>query len=437
MLSGEPVRPRRRWYVVTGMAVAALVVAGVAPAALLAGDAARPEAAAAVLPAAPPTPSTPSGPSERDFASAAHRSITDTLIDMSAALRGGDRAAFLAAGAPGNKSVAAELRRRFTSLRALRVAEVHLTVESGVTRGAGAGATGEWTATVLVDHCFVSPGCILEQVAVQTRWQVAAGGARLLRIDAVSGADHGPMPWEVSTLTVAVGKRVIVAGATRASLVRAVVDRADRAAKVADRYAIGRTPERYLVFLAAPKEFSTWYNGWSGWAGGFAAPVTTGRTDVVINIDEVSGEDLDFVLRHELTHASTLQGSDFHDEDSSSWLIEGIADHAGYDGLPVPPAYLWTEARRYIRANKWNGDLDPLMFENDEPDWQITAKYDIGFLAVRRLTEKYGLTKVRTFFNEVIHQGRYHEQAARSAFGVGWEAIGKDVGRSVKRRVGA
>ena len=138
-----------------------------------------------------------------------------------------------------------------------------------------------------------------------------------------------------------------------------------------------------------------------------------------------------------MTHASTLQGSDFYDEGSSSWLIEGIADHAGYHGLPVPPAYLWTEARRYIRANKWNGDLDPLGFEDDDPDWQITAKYDIGFLAVRRLTEKYGRARVRTFFNEVVHQGRYHEQAARTAFGVGWAAIGKDVGGSVKRRVGA
>ena len=244
------------------------------------------------------------------------------------------------------------------------------------------------------------------------------------------------MPWEVSALTVAVGKRVIVAGAARASRVRAIVERADRAAVVADTYAVDRTPERYLVFLAGKKEFGTWYGGESDWVSGFAVAATAGRTDVVINIDGVSGEDLDFVLRHELTHASTLQGSDYDDEDSSSWLIEGIAEQAGYHGLPVPPAVLWTEARRYIRENKWAGDLDPLGYEDDEPKWQITAKYDIGFLAVRRLTEKYGRARVRTFFDAVVHQGQYHEQAARSAFGVGWEAIGKDVGRYVKRKVG-
>jgi hypothetical protein len=433
----DELRPRRRWYVVTGMAVAALLVAGVAPAALLAGDVAWPAAAAAPAPSPSPSPAAAAGPSERDFASTAHRAITDALGDMSAALLRGDRAAFLAVGAPGDKALAGELRRRFTSLRALRIAELYLTIESGVTRAAGAGNGGEWTATVAVDHCFGSPGCALEQVAVQTRWQLTVGGARLLRIATVDDDDYGPMPWEVSALTVAVGKRVIVAGAARASRVRAIVDRVDRAAAVADTYAVGRTPERYLVFLAGPKEFATWYGGASDWAGGFAAAATAGRTDVVINIDEVSGDDLDFVLRHELTHASTLHGSDFYDEDSSSWLIEGIADQAGYHGLPVPPAVVWTEARRYIRENKWAGDLDPLVFEDDEPDWQITAKYDIGFLAVRRLTEKYGRARVRTFFDAVIHQGRYHEQAARSAFGVGWEAIGKDVGRSVKRRVGA
>ena len=182
MLVGEPIRLRRQWYVVTGMAMAALLVAGVAPAALLAGDAARPAAAAAPAPSSSPSPAATAGPSERDFAATAHDAITDVLSDMSVALRRDDRAAFLAVAAPGNKAVAGELRRRFASLRALRVAEFNLTIESHVIRASGAGNGGEWTAMVAVDHCFGSLGCTREQVSVKTRWQLTAGGARLVRI---------------------------------------------------------------------------------------------------------------------------------------------------------------------------------------------------------------------------------------------------------------
>ena len=419
---------RRRWPLVAGLVAAALVAGGGAAVVVLTDG---PESPAAAV-AASPSPST-------DPAVAAARTAIETALgQQSAALLRGDLAGWLAAGEPGNKEVAAELRRRFGSLRAMKVAGFAQTI--GIGPGAAKDVDGrdEWNVQVKVGHCFVDKGCALDHIAVQTRWRTTAEGARLSKIiGTYSNASARPHPWEMAALKAATGKRVVVAGAARGARARTLIAAADRAAAVADRFAGAAKPQRYLVFLASSAEFRRWFGGSDDTAVGIALGVTPSRMDLMLDIDKLEAYQVESVLRHELTHAATLRGDDFHQPDDSWWLMEGIAEMGQEYGRGAREYGVDSEIRRYLREGDYkSGDLAKIYGGETEEGWTVWAKYGLAYYAVRRISERFGQKKLLRFTDEVFQRGTSIEDAAQSVFGVPIANVYKDCLRYTRGVVG-
>jgi hypothetical protein len=414
------------------------LVAGLAAAAVLAGGGAAvvvltdgPDAPAV---AATVSPSPPADPAK----AAARTAIETTLGQQSAALLRGDLAGWLAAGEPGNKEVAAELRRRFGSLRAMKVAGFAQTIAIGPGAAKDFDGREEWNVEVKVGHCFVDTDCALDHIAIHTRWRVTPDGARLSRIiGTFSNASARPHPWELAALKAATGRRVVVAGAARGARARSVVAAADRAAAVADRFAGAAKPQRYLIFLASSAEFSRWFGGSNDSPVGLALGVTPSRTDLMLNIDKLRADQVESVLRHELTHAATLRGDDFHQPDDSWWLIEGVAEMGQEYGRAAREYGLDSEIRRYLREGEYkSGDLAKIYGGESEEGWTVWAKYGLAYYAVRRVAERFGQKKLIRFTDEVLQNGTSIEDAAQSVFGVPIANVYKDCLRYTRGVVG-
>ncbi|MCW3843135.1 hypothetical protein ONA70_23830 [Micromonospora yasonensis] len=358
--------------------------------------------------------------------------MTAQLDRQATALLGGDRAGFLAVAEPATRPA---LSRRYAALRALRVTVWRPTVEGLPV--AVDGRPGEWRLPVTVGYCFVVPGCTPSTVEIGTRWRLAGEAPRLVAVEESRAKSAGVRPWEVSDLAVAVGKRSVVATtpAQRAKL-PGLLATAEAAAKVADRYAVDRTPpDRYLVFYAGRTEWQRWYGGGRPkWTAGYAVGVGGGHHDVVLNAQSLSPAGVDDLLRHELTHAASLPDRGYSDR-SSWWLVEGLAEYAGVDGQPVDRYEGLAEVRRLVRGG-WNGRLDSLAPADDAADDRVGGAYGVGYLAVRHLVDRYGEQRVLDFFRAVVHERRSVDAAADEVFGEPWSALHDDCVAYVRAVVG-
>ncbi|WP_203708221.1 hypothetical protein [Asanoa iriomotensis] len=133
--------------------------------------------------------------------------MSAVLAEQSAALNKGDQAGFLAPAA-GNAEVEAALKRRFTGLRALGVADVQQVVNTGPDR---VGESLRWNTQIRFDYCLGGTGCDVDGPVMDTAWEETADGVKLVDIDPTL---YGPRPWEADDLVVRklLGLRVGVAG---------------------------------------------------------------------------------------------------------------------------------------------------------------------------------------------------------------------------------
>ncbi|MFG1677147.1 hypothetical protein [Micromonospora sp. NPDC049282] len=418
-----PVGParKRRWPLWTALGLALGLVAGAVPGVLLRGLA--PDAAG--RPAA--------GSAERG--TAAERQLAERMVGQldrqAAALLGGDRTAFLAVAEPAARPA---LTKRYAALRALRVT-VWRPAADGVPVAVD-GRPGEWRLTVTVGYCFVVPGCAPSTTGLGTRWRLVGEQPRLLAVEPSRTDPTGVRPWAVNDLTVAVGKRALVATtpAQRAKL-PGLLAQAEAAARVADRYAVGPPPDRYLVYYAGRAEWQRWYGGGRPkWTAGYAVGVGGGRHDVVLNAQSLAPGSVDDLLRHELTHAASLPDQGYADH-ADWWLVEGLAEYAGTDGQPVDRYEGLAEVRKLVRGD-WAGRLDTVAPADDATDDRVGGAYGVGYLAVRHLVDRYGEQRVLDFFRAVVHQRRSPAEAADEVFGDPWSMLHDDCVAYVRSAVG-
>ena len=356
--------------------------------------------------------------------------ITGQLERQSAALLGGDRAKFLAIAEP---AVHADLRRRFAALRALRVSSwqalpVGLPIQTG--------RSGEWRLPVEIRYCFVAPDCQPSGLLVETRWREGRAEPRLLALErskAVPGltgwahSQTGALPWEMSELVVAVGKRTLVA-TTPAHRKRLpdLLARAEAAAKVADRYAVGGPrSDRYRIYYAGTKEWKRWYGGnLPEWSAGYGIGVGGGHHEVVVKAANYTTAGLDDLLRHELTHAATLP--DHRRLDASTWwLIEGLAEYAAADGRAIS-RYDGLSATRRLVSRGWDRKLDNLAPAGNARTERVAGHYGIAYLAVQHLVDRFGEERVLAFVKAVLHDRRIPRQTAEDVLGVPWSTLHDD-----------
>jgi hypothetical protein len=411
----------RRWrlWLVLGIVVA-LIVCSVPVVLTVVLVQRAPGAEASASPTAP-APSPRPGDPENATQLWLRDRMTEVLVQQAAALVRGDERGFLAAAEPKSAAVGV-LRRQFRSLRALGVAAWLPRISDLPSR-----LGDRWNVAVSLGHCFGRAGCDPGHVQVETGWVERAGVPRLVAVEPSSGVRDGPRPWEVSELVVATGRRTAVATtASHRSRLAQLLAEAERAAEVADRYAVdGTPPERYQIFYAGAAEWKRWYGGdRPEWTAGYAVPVGGGRFDVVLNDKDLHSTVVDDLLRHEMTHASSLPGAGYRTGENW-WLVEGVADHAAAGGRPVGRYESLPDVRTLV-AQGWKGPLTAAEPGTGAKDWEVSAAYGVGYLAVRHLVDRFGEQDMLAFFKAVVHEKHPPEQASTDVFGEPWQALHDD-----------
>jgi hypothetical protein len=235
-----------------------------------------------------------------------------------------------------------------------------------------------------------------------------------------------------------IGNRVIVAGTKRwANRLQGVLNSAERAAAVTDRYAKWTAvPTRYVVYVAGPDEWARWYGvRQAAWVAAYAMPLTDTYTEIVLNATKVGTAEAREVLQHEFTHVVTLSGVQrtFND---SWWMIEGIAEYVQNVKAPLGLYRALGDGRRYVRSGAWDGTV-----ALGEPDSQASAaeangRYAVAFLAVRRMVDRYGEQHMLEFFDAVARNGRGLEAASATAYGQPWATVSDDCARYIRHVAG-
>ncbi|MEV4622575.1 hypothetical protein AB0J74_28170 [Asanoa sp. NPDC049573] len=392
----------------------------------LAGCSTGDPATSAVTPAASPA----------DPPAALAQKINVVLTAQSAALTEGDEAGFLAP-AKGNAEVEATLKRRFAGLRAMRVGEVHQQVSFGPEPS---GTPGRWNAQIRFDYCLGGTGCGVDGPQLLSSWEETPEGVRLVDLDPSS---YGPRPWEVDDLAVQVGERAIVAAPkSHAADLRGLLPIADRAAEVADTFALGgNKPFRYVVYLAPKEQWKTWFsnNIREDRYAGYALISREEGTDLVLNLADLSREDADSLLRHEMAHLATITHAPRSDTDGSAWwLAEGIAEVAGEQGQGSDADdYRGTDVRAFLRATpSYKGNLATVGPAQNDTASQTSARYGLGYYASRCIDEKYGRKKLLALADALLRNDKEASAVSPGILGTKWKTVESNCFAYTRRAVG-
>jgi hypothetical protein len=404
----EPSEPqtRRRWLRV--LIAAGLPVVLVAALYLTVWTGTEPGAAAK------PAAATPSPTRSKSPAEAKEDLINQGLAAQSQALLGGDLTGYLAFV---DTALNGEFTQRFHSLRALRVARWTAQVAD-----MPLDEDDRWSVTVKIGYCLGDADCVPAEMVLPSTWTVRDGRA------VATTFQRTVLPWDLTALQAVAGRRVIVAApASLAGQLDRTLAAADTAADAADRFARwGPPPKWYIVYLAGPEQWRTWWNGRSEGFDGYAM----GSYGVAIQ-PGAAGSGLTNLLAHEFTHVVSVG-----DEDHASWswwLAEGLAEYAAdRDGS-------WTRARlpfvrRYLRAGRWDGTVtlgDTLAGVSED---ELLARYGLALLTVTCLARRFGEDRLLAFFASVVREWTDPETASLKVFGTEWAPVAAGCAAEIRVR---
>lgn len=368
------------------------------------------------------------GDPQEVYAAWATAKVGETLGRQRDALLTGDEPAYLrTADSTMSKAVRESIVREFHSLRAMQVADLRDEVGAPIKEG-----TDTWNINVRTTVCFVTKDCANGPATAETTWRVVGATATL-----VSWVpDHENQPWQVSELVASAGARTVVATTKAyAAKLPMLVQEAEKAAKVADRFARdGKVPGRYVIYYAATSEWKEWFGANPPeWSGGIAIDVSKDRYELMLNADQLYRTAIDDLLRHEMTHAATLPGE--RTGRSQWWLVEGIAEYALMDGLPASEHQGDASARSLISGGKIT-DIEVSGPEYDSADEDVIGRYAVAFLGVRCLAERFGETKMVDFFHRVVQDQTTLTMASSQVFGQEWTSLRSDCFGYVKQTLG-
>ena len=103
------------------------------------------------------------------------------------------------------------------------------------------------------------------------------------------------------------------------------------------------------------------------------------------------------VITHELTHVAARSSTT---RPVSTWLSEGMADYVAYSGLDLSRERVAGELLTLVRAGKGPKAL-PTTADFDPAQTKIASSYCGSWLAVSRLVDLYGQTKVVAFYRAI------------------------------------
>ena len=103
------------------------------------------------------------------------------------------------------------------------------------------------------------------------------------------------------------------------------------------------------------------------------------------------------VITHELTHLAVRSSTTRPVPD---WLSEGMADYVGYSGLDLSRERVAAELLTLVRAGEGPKAL-PTAADFDPAHNKIAPSYSGSWLAVSRLVDLYGQTRVVAFYRAI------------------------------------
>lgn len=397
----EPAERRRSW---PWLVLAGFLAAGLVAALYLTIGTAAPKPAAVA-----------SAPATKSWAQEKAEFINEALAAQGRALLAGDLAGYLVTADP---SLHDEFTQRFHSLRALGVAAWTAKV-SRMPRE----AHDRQEVTVTIGYCLGTADCKPVELVLPSRWTVRDGRA------VATSFQRTVLPWDLTPLQAVVGSRVIVAApvSMAAGEVHRTVAAAEQAAAVADRFARwGPAPKRYVVYVAGPQEWRTWWNGedpdFDGSAhGSYGVAIRAGGNP----------DGLPRLLTHEFTHVVSV-GDEFGGG-TYWWLTEGLAEYASDHDGSMTRARL-PSVRRYVRAGRWDGSITLGRMPADASGDDQPARYGIALLAVSCLVQRFGEDRTLDFFAAVVREWSDPETAAPKVFGTEWAPVAAGCATKVRDR---
>jgi hypothetical protein len=399
---------RRRWWWLPGTLAAGVVVVVAVALFLTAAGGAKPAVATGSA--------SPSGPARsRSLADVKADLINEGLAAQSRALLAGDLNGYLA---PVGVQLHEEFTQRFHSLRALRVARWTARVTQ-----MPPDISDRSIVTVTIDYCLGDKDCEPAELVLPSTWTVQDSRA------VATMFQRTVLPWDLTPLQAVHGRRVIVAApASHAGQLQRTLTAADKAADIADRFARwGAPPKRYVVYIAGPEQWRSWWNGQDESAAGYAV----GSYGVAVKADQTGRDWLVNLLTHEFAHVLSI-GDDYGGR-RDWWLTEGLAEYvADRDGS-------WTRdrlpsVRRYVRAGRWDGAITLGGMPSGASDEDQAARYGIALLAVACLAKRFGEDRMLTFFTAVVRKLSDPDTAAPAVFGTAWAPAASACAAEVRAR---
>ena len=367
--------------------------------------------------------------------SAVDRTRPDRLLDAhAAALLAGNEPGWMDVADPTRPDVVAWYRQLYSTLRALRVTWLEYQIQ-----GAPDGRYGPRAEQVYLRYCVGDVPCDWRSRHATTRLQLqfTERDDRWWVSDILDRADGwasalDPPPWLVEPLQVRRGNGVIVAAPAAVPAVAGKVDivavAAAKATGVVNRFARpGTTPPTYLIYLAGSTQWKIWRDDPIDNASTVGVTTTNSPLQVVVilNMDRITPDKLDIVLRHEMGHVITGFGeSDTGTTPSTGdtgWAAEGIAEYISWTGQPQADYPRLRSIRTYVRTGRWNGIL-PIHIDGKD-SLATDATYGLNYLIIRYLANTYSEPAMLHFIDELIRNGTTLKLAAREAFGQEWSTI--------------
>ena len=353
-------------------------------------------------------------------------------------LLAGNFVQFAAVAAQDDAVAGRDLRRRFDNLRALKVTRFDQQAQGPLDAG-----PGRWRVADAVSFCFVETDCAPDRAVFDTLWKETPQGLRFTGF-----ARHDPKgcstclgdtanfvrPWETTDLAVQVGVRTLVAvTAPYRGMLPELTKRADAAAALADKYAIGDGPvDRYRVFVADQAAWRLWYIGFPGrWVAGQALPTGANGVEVEVLLSELTPNYTDELLRHELAHVATLRSNTYYGHHELWWLVEGMADYV-QQRAGAGPYFKRAALRGFLRRRT----MRTVRVTPPAPSASATdaaARYAVGYYALTYLVAKYGKAKTLQFFQQAVQYGLGLDTASRGAFGKPWSQIDTECVAAVRK----
>jgi len=365
----------------------------------------------------------------------AHDPTAAVLRAQAAALIRGDERGWLAAVDPDKPRLRERYSRIYTALRGLGISQF---VYHG--RASVAPTGGTLAVRTHVTYCFSRRSCpAYDDVQwkgppriVQTLSFKKVRGRYVITALGKAPTPNGlqPTPWENGELFFARGNRVTVAApGTQRKNLRRVLELAEKAAAVTDRYAaLVRNPQsRYRIYLADDQAWTSWYGGKKEkWVVGLAVPLNDAGTDIVLRMSRLGdARMLGPTIQHEMGHVVTLSGATAREPAEDRWLSEGIAEYIGWAPEPASASRRALSVQVAFRGGKRPTTLIGKPPGGKAGDVAVDAFYGLGHFATDCMARRYGERKLFAFVRLTLRQDMPYDQAARQAFGKPFASVDK------------